>query len=93
MKSAFHSAATGRIALLALVAVLAQPFANAPETGQRTLLRARGEIVTFVQTRRKLHPLTQPIQHLQPPLHHARHNHVKTVGAEIDGGHHVGPFI
>ena len=64
-----------------------QPFAEAREALERAYARRLIEPVVLVKTGGEAHHFLQPVEHVQLPVQHARHDHVKAVGTEIDGGH------
>ena len=68
----------------------AQSLSEALEAAQGAL---RGRIVetsALAETRGEAHHFPQPIQNDQLAVRMTRHDHVKAIGAQIDGGEHVG---
>ncbi len=68
----------------------AQPLAEALETAQCALRRGIVQPPAVAQARGQAHHFAQSIQNDELAVRMTRHDHVKAVGAQIDGGEHVG---
>ena len=69
---------------------VAQSLAETPQAGERTLLARLVERPLRVEPGRQANHLPQPIHDRRLAVLVARHDHVKTVGAEVDRGHDLG---
>jgi hypothetical protein len=64
----------------------AQPLPEALQASQRTLRRRLVQPSAVAQPSRQAHHFAQPVQDDQLAVRITRNDHVKTVGAKIDGG-------
>ena len=68
----------------------AQALTEALETAQGAFRRGIVQPPAAVQARGQAHHLAQPVQNDELAVRMTRHDHVEAVGAQIDGGEHVG---
>ena len=68
---------------------MAQALTEPGEAIQRPLLGFRSESMAFVQTGRQLHHFLEAVENLHLIVHDPGYDHVKAVGAQIDGGNVV----
>ena len=68
----------------------AQPLPESLEAAQRTIGRGVVQPAAVAQARGQAHHFAQSVEDDELAVRIARDDHVKTVGAQIDGGEHVG---
>ena len=64
----------------------AQPLSEALQASQRPVRRCLIQPPAVAQARRQPHHFAQPVEDDQLAVRITRHDHVKTIGAKIDGG-------